>query len=279
MKKAQAPAPYSFLMPVYYKENAGNFKTAIESMLAQTAKPSEIVIVCDGPLTEELDAVLDEYSAKLGEMLNIVRLPKNVGVGAASNAGLKACRNELIARMDSDDISEPDRCEAQLAAFAKDDSLAIVGGYILEFTEDPQEGFLRELPLERDDILKMARRRNPFNHVTVMFKKSKALACGGYPELPRGEDYQLLCQMLANSDNAVNLPQLMVRVRVDSDAYARRSNAAHAFSLIKVRHHLWKLGICSFIDFAVMSCAHLVLLITPGFITKYIYEKKLRKSA
>lgn len=278
MKKAIS-SPYSFLMPVYYKEDANNFRTAIESMLAQTAKPDEIVIVCDGPLTDALDAVLDEYSAKLGDMLNIVRLPENVGVGAASNAGLKACKNELVARMDSDDISEPDRCAAQLDAFAKDKSLAIVGGYILEFIDNPKEGFLRELPLKRDEILKMARRRNPFNHVTVMIKKSVALKCGAYPELPRGEDYELLCRMLASGANAKNLPKLMVRVRVDGDAYARRSNTAHAFSLIKVRYRLWRLGICSFVDFAVMSCAHLVLLITPGFVTKYIYEKKLRKSA
>ena len=124
---------YSVLMSVYNKEKAEFFKLSLESMFNQTYPPDVVVLICDGPLTEELDEVISFYKAIYPEVLRIHRFEKNMGTGFAANTGLKLCRNELIAKMDSDDISYPDRCEKQIKLFEKHEKLDMVGGYVSEF--------------------------------------------------------------------------------------------------------------------------------------------------
>ena len=108
---------YSVLMPVYRKENPFYFYRAALSMMKQSVSPDEFVLVCDGPLTEELDAVIRKLEETWSEQVKIVRLPENRGIGPALAAGVESCRNNLIARMDSDDIACPERCEKQLVQF------------------------------------------------------------------------------------------------------------------------------------------------------------------
>ena len=149
---------YSVLMYVYAKEEPVYLDTAIQSMLDQTVRTDDFVIVCDGPLTAELEAVLERHLAQNPAVLHLVRLPQNIGTGAALNIGLTHCKNELIAKMDSDDISVLDRCERQLKEFAEDDRLTVVGGNILEFTEDPAKPVSRRLvPCDNEGIQKYAR--------------------------------------------------------------------------------------------------------------------------
>ena len=149
---------YSVLMSVYAKEEPVYLDTAIQSMLDQTVRTDDFVIVCDGPLTAELEAVLERHLAQNPAVLHLVRLPQNIGTGAALNIGLTHCKNELIAKMDSDDISVLDRCERQLKEFAEDDRLTVVGGNILEFTEDPARPVSRRLvPCDNEGIQKYAR--------------------------------------------------------------------------------------------------------------------------
>lgn len=149
---------YSVLMSVYAKEEPVYLDTAIQSMLDQTVRTDDFVIVCDGPLTAELEAVLERHLAQNPAVLHLVRLPQNIGTGAALNIGLTHCKNELIAKMDSDDISVLDRCERQLKEFAEDDRLTVVGGNILEFTEDPAKPVSRRLvPCDNEGIQKYAR--------------------------------------------------------------------------------------------------------------------------
>lgn len=153
---------YSVLMSVYAKEEPVYLDTAIQSMLDQTVRTDDFVIVCDGPLTAELDAVLERHLAQNPAVLHLVRLPQNIGTGAALNIGLTHCKNELIAKMDSDDISVLDRCERQLKEFAEDDRLTVVGGNILEFTEDPAKPVSRRLVPSEVDLQEnpaQARRR------------------------------------------------------------------------------------------------------------------------
>ena len=108
---------YSVLMSVYHKEKPEYLKQAIESIQTQTLSTNDFVLVCDGPLNEQLDDVIATKQQEMGESLNVVRLAKNGGLGNALNEGIKHCKNELVARMDSDDIAYPDRCEKQIAVF------------------------------------------------------------------------------------------------------------------------------------------------------------------
>ncbi|MCF0141995.1 MAG: glycosyltransferase, partial [Parasporobacterium sp.] len=123
---------YSVLMSTYAKDDAAFLKAAVSSMLLQSVAPDEFVLVCDGPLSEDLDNVIAEF--KGNPVFKIVRLGKNSGLGIALNEGLKYCTNELVARMDSDDLASPYRCELQLKAFEEDPELTFTGGAVEEFT-------------------------------------------------------------------------------------------------------------------------------------------------
>ena len=180
---------YSVLMPVYRKENPFYFYRAALSMMKQSVSPDEFVLVCDGPLTEQLDAVIRKLEETWSEQIKIVRLPENRGIGPALAAGVESCRNNLIARMDSDDIACPERCEKQLVQFRGNPALALASGAIAEFEMDslekaanmqwtidtPKEPVkipedccitgTRTLPCGYEEILIFARRRNPMNHM------------------------------------------------------------------------------------------------------------------
>ena len=171
---------YSVLMSVYNKEKPSYLRESIDSMVSQTEKPDEIIIVKDGPLDKELDDVIKEYKDKRPELFVILELPENKGLGNALNKGLEISKNELVARMDTDDISLPDRCKKQLMEFEKNKNLCIVGTQINEFIDQPTEIIRsRVVPLTYDDILEFSKRRSPFNHPTVMYKKTKVLELGG----------------------------------------------------------------------------------------------------
>lgn len=214
---------YSVLMSLYIKEKPEYLRESIDSMLNQTVKPDEIVVVEDGPLTEALYAVLDEYKKKYSGIVRTLRNEKNLGLGLALDAGLKACRNELVARMDTDDISRPERCEKQLAVFAKDPNLDIVGGNISEFIESVDNKVGKRVVPQTDSAIKIyLKKRCPFNHVTVMFKKSSVQKAGGYKDWFCNEDYFLWIRMFLAGMVFANIPEILTDVRVGKDMYRRR---------------------------------------------------------
>ena len=271
---------YSVLMQVYDKVPPEQFGQAARSMLEQTHAPADFVLICDGRLTDAQESVIAQLQREYPGVMNVLRFSEHITVGAGSNHGLEKCRCELVARMDADDIALPERCAAETAEFAAHPELDIVGGYIAEFREGHEdEALLREVPQEQDDILGYARRRAPFNNVTVMMKRSAAQAVGGYRDLTRAEDYDLYCRMLMNGSRGRNLPQVMVRCRVSEDGYERRRGWEHAKSLISVRYDLYKMGFTGLGDFLLMSAVHIFVFLMPASFTDRLYSKRLRKKA
>ncbi len=167
---------YSVLMSVYYKEKPEYLRQAMDSMIHQTVPTDDFVLVCDGPLTADLDAVIAEKQQELGTILNVVRLEKNGGLGNALNEGIKHCRHELIARMDSDDISYPDRCEKQMKLFEKHPEYDVISGTVVEFNEKQKKSKIqKKVPENQREILNYSKRRNPVNHPCVMYKKDAVI--------------------------------------------------------------------------------------------------------
>ena len=219
---------YSVLMSVYFKEKPEYLSTAMQSVFDQTVKTDDFVLVCDGPLTPELDAVIAEQQAAHPE-LHVVRLEKNGGLGNALNIGMKECKNELIARMDSDDISHPDRCERQLSVFASKPEVSICSGIVEEFYESPDIVTARRVPPEtHEEIMKFARARNPFNHPCVMYKKQAVLDAGEYQDFYLLEDYYLWIRMLQSGAIGYNLQEPLLWMRAGSDMYKRRAGWKYA---------------------------------------------------
>ena len=269
---------YSVLMSVHINENAEHFTASIQSLLDQTVVTNDFVIVCDGPLSKELNMVLESYDSRYPGLFQIVRLPRNVGVGLAAKEGLAVCRNDLIAKMDSDDISLPDRCRIQLSRFSENPDLAMIGGVIEEFDNRTGKVFaVRTVPEDNDSIRTRARRRSPFNNVTMMYRKSAAEAAGGYRDLRRGEDYDLYLRMLINGCYAENLPQTLARVRVDSDTHRRRASWSAMKGCASIWWHSYRVGFSSLADLIICLCGQMFLVICPGRIQQMLYKRFLRK--
>lgn len=269
---------YSVLMSVYAKEKPEYLDAAIQSMLRQTVRTDDFVIVCDGPLTEELDSVLERYTAQNPSILKLVRLPQNIGTGAALNIGLTHCKNELIAKMDSDDISVSNRCEQQLKEFSKDDNLTVIGGNILEFTEDPKEPVSRRLvPCDNEGIRKYARRRQPFNNTTVMYKKSAVQRVGGYKAMSRSEDYDLYVRILRENYCCKNINNDLVFARIKAKKADRRTSYATYKGFIKTRWYALRSGFSSPWDFLVACGAQTFVFLSPTFLQGLIYRRILHK--
>lgn len=264
---------YSVLMSVYYKEKPQYLQQAIESILAQTVPTDDFVLVCDGPLTPELDATIERYADKL----NIVRLPQNVGLGRALNEGMKHCKHDLIARMDSDDISRPERCEKQLAVFANAD-VDIVSAALEEFseTQDKVES-MRVPPETHEEILRFAKKRNPFNHPCVMYKKSAVLAAGGYQDFYLLEDYYLWIRMLLSGCKGYNIQEPLLWMRAGSDMYKRRAGWKYARSQQKLFGYMRQQGFISAGRYIKSCLIRTCSSCAPNWMRKKAFYRLLRR--
>lgn len=233
---------YSVLMAVYHKEQPAQFRLAVSSMLRQTIPPKEIVVVCDGPLPQGLEQVLREF----GRRLRVIRLASHQGLGPALDIGLRSCRQELVARMDADDIAVPERMEILLAEMERFPNASVIGGQIAEFSEDPGRitGY-RDVPTCPENIRAFFKRRNPMNHMTVLLRKSSVLAVGSYQNMPNFEDYHLWARLLAAGYELRNVPAVCCLVRANCGLYERRGGLGYFRDTCRLEWALWQLGLIS----------------------------------
>lgn len=264
---------YSVLMSLYKKEHPEYLRLALDSMLKQTVRPDEIVLVEDGPLTDELYAVIEEYK----DYLHIVVNEKNIGLGLALNVGLNVCKNEYVARMDTDDISKPDRCEKQLLRFSEKPELSIVGSHIDEFIGTPDNVISqRKVPTTTEAIYEYAKKRSAFNHPAVMYRKSAVLAEGGYSDLKRNQDVDLFGRMLYKGYKAENIDEALLWFRSSDELAARRKSWENTKSYIATIKKFWKMGYSSFSDYVIVAVAQTGMYIMPVAIQNWVYRKFLR---
>lgn len=269
---------YSVLMSVYHKEKPEYLKQAIASIQAQTLPTDDFVLVCDGPLNDALDAVIAKKQQEMGKTLNVVRLAKNGGLGNALNEGIKHCKNELVARMDSDDIAYQDRCEKQIAVFYKHPEVSICSGIVEEFTSTPDVVDAKRVPPEaHEEIVEFAKKRNPFNHPCVMYKKSAVEAVGSYQDFYLLEDYYLWLRMLMAGYQGYNIQESLLHMRAGSDMYLRRAGWKYAKTQARLFKFMKSQG---FIDEGqyIKSCViRSGSALAPKWLRKLMFEKVLRK--
>ena len=269
---------YSVLMSVYHKEKPEYLKQAIESIQAQTLSTNDFVLVCDGPLNEQLDSVIATKQQDMGKTLNVVRLAKNGGLCNALNEGIRHCKNELVARMDSDDIAYPDRCEKQIAVFNTHSEVGICSGIVEEFTTDPNTVDTRRVPPETNaEIIEFAKKRNPFNHPCVMYKKSAVKAVGSYQDFYLLEDYYLWLRMLMAGYQGYNIQEPLLHMRAGSDMYLRRAGWKYAKTqarLFKFMRDSGFIGNSQYIKSCVIRSGS---ALAPNWLRKFMFEKVLRK--
>ena len=213
-------------MTVYDRVEPGHFADALASVAAQTLAPSAMVVVADGPLTPELDEVLEGFAPPFP--VRTVRLPANLGSGLASAAGLEEIDAAWLARFDADDVSSPRRLERQMQVVrAADDSgapLDVLGTDMREFVDGARDRVvgIRALPRTHEEIRRYARMNSPVNNPTVLLRVSAVRAVGGYRHQPFMEDYDLFARLLAAGHRFANLPEPLVDFRVSAAMYDRR---------------------------------------------------------
>lgn len=264
---------YSVLMSLYKKEKPEYLRLALDSMLNQTVVPDEIVLVEDGPLTDELYSVLDDYP-----MLKRIKNETNLGLGLALNVGLKECRNELVARMDTDDCSKPERCQKQLERFLEKPYLAIIGSHIDEFIGDPSNVISQRIvPVTSEEIYEFAKKRSAFNHPAVMYSKTAVLENNGYANLKRNQDVDLFGRMQFKGYKAENIDEALLWFRSSDELAKRRKSWQNTWSYIATIRKFWKMGYSSFFDYAMVGIAQTGMYLMPVKMQNFVYKKFLRK--
>ena len=269
---------YSVLMSVYFKEKPEWLDYSISSMMNQTIVPNEFVLVEDGPLTKELEEVVNKYVKKYPKIFKVVKIEKNGGLGQALKLGIEKCKNEFIARMDSDDYSLPERIEKELEIFEKYPDVGIVGTNVSEFIDSIDNVICDTiLPETNEEIIKFSKRRCPFSHPSVMFKKSEVINAGNYRENYLCEDYDMWLRMLRNDCKCYNIQESLVYMRVGEDFYKRRGGWKYMKTILKFKNELLKTGYFTLFDYLKSTVPHIIVCLIPNSLRNWIYRNLLRK--
>lgn len=268
---------FSVSISVYEKDNPQHFSSALESIFKQTVKPTEVVLVVDGPIPEAtsqiMETMLDRY-----KNLKVFYLEKNMGHGESRRIGLENCAYELVAIMDSDDICVPDRFEKELQCFENDKDLSVVGGYIGEFEDDVKNIIgIRKVPLGDHEIKQYLKSRCPFNQMSVMFRKSHVNNVGGFIDWHCEEDYFLWVRMLLAGCKFKNLPGNLVFVRMNYDSYMRRGGLRYFKSEAALQMYMYKNKVISFARLIInVSIRFIVQVLIPNRLRKWFFKKFFR---
>jgi len=269
---------FSVLITIYNKENPVYFKEALDSIIKQTLMPSEVVVVKDGPLTKELDDVLEYFTKAHPNLFTTLVFDKQIGRGEALRRGVERSKFGIIAIMDSDDISCSDRFKKEADFLENNRGIDIVGSFAFEFMDKESNIWgRRNLPTRHEDIVRFAKKRMPVNHVTIMFKKDAILRAGNYENLFGFEDYYLMVRAIKSWSKLANMPEYLAKVRISDEMFKRRGGFKYLFNEIKAQEKFLAIGFLSYREFLSNIFMKSVIRLIPNFARKRFYKIFLRK--
>jgi glycosyltransferase involved in cell wall biosynthesis len=265
---------FSVVISVYRNDNAECFNLAMNSLLDQTVPPDEIVLVVDGPVSSSIKLAISNIT-KL-EKIKTIWLKENVGLAKSRRVAIENTKHNLVAVMDSDDISSRCRFENQLLAFKKY-SCDVVGGNIEEFVNTVGDlGRQRVVPRGHDAIVNLSRWRNPINHVTLMFRKDSYLRVGGYSKVRHSEDWDLIVRMILDNAKIINLSKILVYVQAGVKMIERRRRWTTILGDFKLFKIFYDIGHISLVTLLINVLGRLILRLLPARVTSLVYEYFLR---
>lgn len=271
-------ANFSVCMSVYHGDNATFFKQSIDSLLSQTRKPDEIVLVVDGPVGDDINKVISDFE-KSCDYFRVIRLEKNSGHAVARQTGVNASKYDYIAIMDSDDIAIPDRFEKQLAYMEDHPECDIVGGQITEFIDSPDNIVgKREVPCDNEAIYQYMRSRCALNQPTVMFKKKSVIDAGNYQDWFWNEDYYMWIRMMERGCVFANLPDVLVNMRSGLDQYGRRGGMKYFKSEEGIQRYMLQHHLISFPRYLYNVTGRFVIqVLLPNWLRGFVFRTLFRK--
>jgi glycosyltransferase involved in cell wall biosynthesis len=262
------------LMSVYYKDDPTLLSKALSSVFTNTVKPNFVVLVGDGPLPTVIHAVIDSF--RTHQQFQFVQLEHNLGLARALNHAIETINTDYIIRFDSDDINLPDRFEKLLTML--NEGYDLVGSAILEVEKDGSPIAIRSLPESKEKIIKFARRRNPFNHMSVAYRTDFIKKCGGYPDLYLREDYGLWATMIKHGANLINLPDILVHVTAGKEMYKRRGGLKYILSEYSLQKHLVASGIKPLFWAIIDGVLRSIIFVLPSSVRGFFYLSFLRRT-
>ncbi len=267
---------FTVLMSVYVNDKPDLLKRAIDSVLNNKLRPDEFIIVLDGYVGPDIHQVIGWAIAQSLVTIEVIDLKENFGLATALNIGISKAKFNWIVRADADDINALNRFEKLASMHLRNPMLSLIGGWILEVSEAGDPLSIRKVPSGFENINKFAKKRNPFNHMTVAFRKQDVIALGGYPSVYLREDYALWCKMIKNGLFCDNTPEILVFATAGAGMYARRGGIKYATAEFQMQKYLVDIGMknifCGFLDGLYRG----LIFILPNQIRGYIYEKILR---
>lgn len=268
-------------MCVYGGDDPVFFDAALSSVVDQTIQPNEIVLTVDGPIPSKIEGIIEKYRTRLSQtdiQFQVVYLKTNMGHGEARRICFDHCSYDLIALMDADDLSVPDRFEKQLAVFADNPALSIVGGNIQEFIGTPDNCVGKRVVPELDtDIKSYMKKRCPMNQVTVMFRKADVTEVGGYIDWFCEEDYYLWLRMALAGKQFANVPENLVNVRVGEEMYQRRGGWKYFKSEAKLQKFMLEKSLISVPTYATNVTKRLIVqVLLPNKLRGWVFQKFAR---
>ena len=261
---------FTVVVPVHSNTTIKKFSKCLKSIFFSTVIPKEILICVDGPIPENLEKFLNNLKKK---NIKLFFLKKNYGLGKLLSKAIPRCKFDLIARLDSDEYTNPKRFEIQYKILTKKKKLVLVGGYLKEF--DKQSIILKKVPLNLNEIINFSKYRNPFNHSTVMFKKNAVQAVGGYKHQPYFEDYLLWIKLIKRNNYVLNIPRVFSNASIDIDFYKRRKGVEYFKHYLNFNNKLYKLGYIKLNTFFINIIIRLSVFL-PLNIFRLMYMKLLR---
>lgn len=272
--------PFSVLISVYKNDKPEDFKTALSSVtIMQTQKPSEVVLVVDGPVPDGVNKVISDAETANPGLFHVVRFEQNQGLGIALQKGMEAASNDIVMRMDSDDIAVPDRFEKQLTFMVEHPEVAVCGGQIAEFIDSVDNVVgNRTVPCNNDDIYRYMKSRCAFNHMTVALRRSKVLEVGNYQPWFWNEDYYLWIRLMIAGCAFANLHDTLVNVRVGKEMYQRRGGMKYYKSEKDIQKFMFQNSLISYPRYCVNVMIRFIIQVAmPNWLRGFIFKKLFRK--
>lgn len=270
---------FSVLLSLYHKENPLALEQCFQSMwIDQTIQPNEIILVLDGPISEELSECVTKWQKMMGKPLKVIPLKQNIGLGKALNKGLEHCSNEWVFRMDTDDICKPSRFEKQIQFIQSHPNVVLFGGQIIEFDKDIEDtSGMKTVPISNNEIKKFAEKRCPFNHMTVAYKKSVIQELGGYQHHLFMEDYNLWLRVIGAGYQVGNLAEVILYARVGNGMHARRKGLEYIKSEKQLLDLKKQLQLQNSTHANILFLVRSVFRLMPSSLLGKIYNTFLRK--
>lgn len=268
----------SVVIPTYENDDPDHFSAALNSILDQTVRPDEVIVIGDGPLSAKLEKVIGQFERNYPNVIQLYQLSENRGKGKARQIGVKRANNQIVAMMDADDICREDRFEKQLRFLEDNPDVDVVGSNVTEFSADMEVSYaVRSVPESHDEIAALARYRSPLNQATVMFRKDAVIDAGNYEDVRLLEDYRLWVRLLVNGAKFGNIPESLVHVRAGEDMHARRGGRTYARSEIRMEYDFYRWGFIPLWLATLNAIARVAIRTVPNSVRGSIYSRLFRR--